>query len=132
MRGDYVRRSNLPVIPTKVPLGDLQTIYGVDRARLLPTASATLRGKAEIGRFLEAGARSRPIDLCRWHRSDTFFSVGDTLIWEYPRPTPEGDQVEIVEVMSIANCLIRHHRIYWGWKGCLLVAPKLAQATERS
>ena len=28
MRGDYVRRSDLPVIPTKamVPLGDLQTI----------------------------------------------------------------------------------------------------------
>src|SRR6516165_3882922 len=42
MRGDYVRRPDLPVIPTKamVPLGDLQTVYGVDRARLLPTASA--------------------------------------------------------------------------------------------
>ena len=36
-----------PVIPTKamVPLGDLQTVYGVDRARLLPTAS---EGKREI------------------------------------------------------------------------------------
>ena len=36
MRGDYVRRPDLPVIPTKamVPLGDLQTVYGVDRARL--------------------------------------------------------------------------------------------------
>jgi hypothetical protein len=33
---------DLPAIPTKaiVPLGDLQTIYGVDRARPLPTASA--------------------------------------------------------------------------------------------
>src|SRR6516164_2393690 len=42
MRGDYVRRPDLPVIPTTamVPLGDLQTVYGVDRARLLPTASA--------------------------------------------------------------------------------------------
>src|SRR6516164_10786154 len=42
MRGDYVRRSDLPVIPTKamVPLGDLQTIDGVDRARLLRTTSA--------------------------------------------------------------------------------------------
>ena len=38
MRGDYVRRPELPVIPTKamVPLGDLQIVYGVDRARLLP------------------------------------------------------------------------------------------------
>ena len=35
-------RPDLPVIPTKamVPLGDLQTVYGVDRARLLPTASS--------------------------------------------------------------------------------------------
>jgi steroid Delta-isomerase len=91
-----------------------------------------LRGKEEITRFLEAGARSRPIDLVRWHRSDTYFSDGATLIWEYPRVTPEGDQVEIVEVMEIANRLIRNHRIYWGWKGCLLIAPKLAQNIERS
>jgi hypothetical protein len=84
-----------------------------------------LRGKAEIGGFLDAGARSRPIDLVRWYRSDTYFSAGTTLIWEYPRVTPEGDQVEIVEVMEIADRLIRHHRIYWGWKGCLLIAPRL-------
>jgi steroid delta-isomerase len=91
-----------------------------------------LRGKQEIAQFLEAGARSRPIDLVRWHRSDTFFSGGATLIWEYPRVTPEGDQVEIVEVMEIANRLIRYHRIYWGWKGCLLIASKLVQTIERS
>ena len=54
-----------------------------------------------------------------------FFSAGATLIWEYPRVTPEGDQVEIVEVMETAQRLIQHHRIYWGWKGCLLIAPKL-------
>jgi steroid Delta-isomerase len=38
-------------------------------------SDGVLRGKAEIERFLQAGARSRPIDLVRWHRSDTFFSV---------------------------------------------------------
>jgi steroid Delta-isomerase len=92
---------------------------------ILDQSDGILRGKAEIGRFLEAGASSRPIDLVRWHRSDTYFSVGTTLIWEYPRETPEGDQVEIIEVMEIADGLIRHHRIYWGWKGCLLIAPKL-------
>jgi hypothetical protein len=88
-----------------------------------------LRGKEEIGRFLEVGARSRPIDLVRWHRSDAFFSAGTTLIWEYPRVIPEGDQVEIIEVMEIADRLIRYHRIYWGWKGCLLIAPKLMRAS---
>jgi hypothetical protein len=91
-------------------------------------SDGVLRGKGEIGRVLTAGAHSRPIDLVRWYRSDTYFSAGGTLIWEYPRVTPEGDQVEIVEVMEIADRLIRHHRIYWGWKGCLLIAPKLTPA----
>jgi steroid delta-isomerase len=90
-------------------------------------SDGVLRGKPEIERFLEAGARSRPIDLVRWHRSDTYFSAGATLIWEYPRMTPDGDQVEIVEVMEIADRVIQHHRIYWGWKGCLLIAPRLAK-----
>ena len=89
---------------------------------------ACCAGRQKSARFLAAGARSRPIDLVRWHRSDTYFSAGGTLIWEYPRVTPEGDQVEIVEVMEIADRLIRHHRIYWGWKGCLLISPKLGRA----
>jgi steroid Delta-isomerase len=58
-------------------------------------------------------------------KKDGVLSEGDTLIWEYPRATPEGDQVEIVEVMQIAGRWIRYHRIYWGWKGCLLIAPRL-------
>jgi len=52
-------------------------------------------------------------------------SNGPTLIWEYPRITPDGDQVEIVEVMEIAHRLISRHRIYWGWKGSLLILPRL-------
>jgi hypothetical protein len=91
-----------------------------------------LRGKAEIARFLEKGARSRPIGLVRWHRSTTWFSAGQTLVWEYPRETPDGDQVDILEVMDIADGLIRHHRIYWGWKGCMLIAPTLARRAEGS
>jgi steroid delta-isomerase len=93
-------------------------------------SDGVLRGKAEIARFLEAGARKRPIDLVRFHRSDTYFSAGNTLIWEYPRQTPDGDQVEIVEVMEISDRLIHHHRIYWGWKGCLLIAPNLVRLSE--
>jgi steroid Delta-isomerase len=88
-------------------------------------SDGVLRGKAEIAHFLETGAGSRPVDLVRWYRSDAFFSNGPTLIWEYPRMTPDGDQVEIVEVMEIARRLISHHRIYWGWKGSLLIAPRL-------
>jgi steroid Delta-isomerase len=96
-------------------------------AVLADKTDGVLHGKAEIGRFLEAGAHGRPIDLVRWHRSETFFGERETLIWEYPRVTPDGDQVEIVEVMEVTERLIRHHRIYWGWKGCLLIAPKLVR-----
>ena len=39
--------------------------------------------------------------------------------------TPDRDQVEIVEVMEIAHRLISRHRIYWGWKGSLLILPRL-------
>jgi steroid Delta-isomerase len=98
---------------------------------LADKSDGVLRGKREIARFLEAGARSRPIDLVHWHRSDVFFSAGRTLIWEYPRETPHGEQVEIVEVMEIDGGLIRHHRIYWGWKGCALIAPSLVDKSRR-
>jgi steroid Delta-isomerase len=66
----------------------------------------------------------------RWYRTDVWFSQGDTLIWEYPRQTDEGDQIDLVEVMEIREGEIQHHRIYWGWKGCTLIAPVLLQYAE--
>jgi steroid Delta-isomerase len=39
------------------------------------------------------------------------------LTWEYPRETPQGDQIDLVEFMDIADGLIAHHRVYWGWVG---------------
>jgi hypothetical protein len=86
-----------------------------------------LRGRDEIKHFLDEGARRRPNPLVRWYRTDIWFSVGDTLVWEYPRQIPEGEQIDILEVMKICNGLIQHHRIYWGWKGCLLIAPLLVK-----
>ena len=87
-----------------------------------------LRGHDEIKRFLDEGAKRRPNPLVRWYRTDRWFSVGDTLIWEYPRETPDGDQLDILEVMEIRNGKIQHQRIYWGWKGCSLIAPALVNA----
>jgi len=53
------------------------------------------------------------------------------LIWEYPRQAPDGDQVDLVEVMEIADGLIQHHRIYWGWFGtALLTRSALSKARE--
>jgi hypothetical protein len=34
---------------------------------------------------------------------------GHTLIWEYPRQTPGGDQVDLVEVMELDGARISHH-----------------------
>jgi len=51
----------------------------------------------------------------RWHRTGKWLTDGERLlVWEYPRQAPDGDQVDIVEVVEIAEGLIQCHRIYWG------------------
>jgi ketosteroid isomerase-like protein len=46
-----------------------------------------------------------------------FFTDGKTVMWEYPRATPQGEQMDFVEVMEIEDALIKRHRVYWGWLG---------------
>ncbi len=46
-----------------------------------------------------------------------FFTDGIVLMWEYPRRTPNGEQIDLVESMEIKDGLIQHHRVYWGWFG---------------
>ena len=92
--------------------------------------SGVLCGHAQIRRFLEEGTRRRPNHLVRWYRTGGYLSDGKTLMWEYPRETPEGEQVDIMEVMEIDRGLIQRHRIYWGWKGCALIAPSLLRLSE--
>ena len=91
--------------------------------------SGILRGKSEILAFLEEGTRRRPNDLVRWYREDgRFFTGGDTLIWEYPHQTPDGSQVDILELMQLSDGLIARHRIYWGWFGTqMLTGSTLAK-----
>jgi steroid Delta-isomerase len=95
-------------------------------ATLQDKTEGILKGKSAIRPFFEAGFRKRRNDLGRWYRTRTFFSNGRQLTWEYPRVTPQGDQVDLVEVMDIANGLIAHYRVYWGWVGfkMLLAAGK--------
>ena len=38
-------------------------------------------------------------------------------MWEYPRATPTGEQIDLVEVMELRDGLIQRHRVYWGWFG---------------
>jgi len=64
----------------------------------------------------------------RWYRTGEWLTDGRRLlVWEYPRQAPDGDQVDLVEFMEIAGGLIAYHRVYWGWKGCRLIAPVLSR-----
>ncbi len=85
---------------------------------ILEGHTGILRGHGEIRPFFEEGARRRPNELVRWYRTGNWLSDGKrVLIWEYPRQAPDGDQIELLEVMEIEHDLIQHHRIYWGWFG---------------
>ena len=57
----------------------------------------------------------------RGHFRTGFFTDGHRLIWEYPRETPHGDQMDFVESMEIEDGLIRRHRVYWGWFGVKVI-----------
>jgi len=89
-----------------------------------------LRGRSEIRPFFEAGLRKLGNELNRWHRSGLFFSNGRQLTWEYPRATPQGDQVDLVEVMDLADGLIAHHRVYWGWVGFRTLVAALGKSAS--
>jgi hypothetical protein len=80
-----------------------------------------LRGRAAISAFFAKGfatpANGPGVPLGRWYRTGTFFANGRQLTWEYPRATPDGDQIDLMEMMDIERGLIQHHRVYWGWVG---------------
>ena len=100
-------------------LDGLMALYADDAILETPLILATLRdktegilkGKSAIRPFFETGFRKLRNDLGRW------FSNGRQLTWEYPRATPQGVQIDLVEVMDVAGGLIAHHRVYWGWVG---------------
>ncbi|MGF6146925.1 SnoaL-like domain [Kingella potus] len=95
---------------------------------IMKRASGILRGKAEILAFLEEGTRRRPNELVRWHREEgRYLAAGDTLVWEYPRQTPAGEQIDILELMRLSDGLIAQHRIYWGWFGTQMLIADAAQ-----
>ncbi len=74
-----------------------------------------LQGIDDIRKFIELVAERKP--LKRKYYRNKYFTDGETLIWEYPRLTPQGEQMDFVEVMKLKDGLILHHRVYWGWCG---------------
>ena len=116
-------------------LGALMALYSDEAILESPLILATLQenqsgiltGKTAITSFFVAGLRAPPNNLGRWYRTGTFFCNGTQLAWEYPRQTPDGDQVDLVEMMDIADGLIVHHRVYWGWVGFRSLHASLAK-----
>jgi steroid delta-isomerase len=101
--------------------------------RVLDTASGVVAGRAELDHFIEQVTLRRPDqeELPSLYRTGKFVFDGDTLIWEYPRQTPEGDQLDLVEVMELHRDRIARHRIYWGWRGTQhIIANAVAKATS--
>jgi ketosteroid isomerase-like protein len=83
--------------------------------RLTGSDDGICRGREELRRFIAMVFERTPPERRRFR--GRYFTDGKTVIWEYPRSTPEGEQMDFVEVMEIADGLITCHRVYWGWFG---------------
>jgi ketosteroid isomerase-like protein len=82
---------------------------------LMGTDKGICRGQEELRRFFEILATRKP-KIRKFYRTE-YFTDGHKVMWEYPHETPNGDQMDFVEVMEIENGLIQKHRVYWGWFG---------------
>jgi len=106
-------------------LAGLMALYAEDAIFESPAVLAVLRdqqtgiltGKAEITRLFAANFRVLAGTFSELYRTGIFLANGGLLMWEYPRATPTGEQVDLVESMDIQHGQIVYHRVYWGWKG---------------
>ncbi|HEX6448202.1 MAG TPA: nuclear transport factor 2 family protein [Trebonia sp.] len=80
---------------------------------LLGTREGIVRGRAALRSFVEQVFAHQPPQRKRYRTG--YLSDGTRLTWEYPREEPDGEQMDITEVMEIRDGLIQHHRVYWGW-----------------
>jgi len=76
---------------------------------LMKTKEGIVRGKDNLRKFATLVFATNPPQRKRYRTG--FFSDGRVITWEYPRATPDGDQMELVEVMEIEDGLIRRHRV---------------------
>jgi hypothetical protein len=80
---------------------------------LLKTESGIVQGRENLRPFIKRVFETKPPARKRFRTG--FFTDGRTVTWEYPRVSPEGQQMDLVEVMEIDNGFIKHHKVYWGW-----------------
>jgi hypothetical protein len=96
------------------------SLYAVDAIlesplvrHLLGVDEGVIRGRDKLRSFVEEVFKRTP-PLRQRHRKG-FFTDGKTLMWEYPRVVGANEQMDLVEVMDLANGLIQRHCVYWGW-----------------
>ena len=96
------------------------SLYGEDASiesplvrHLLGTREGIVQGKDALRVFIAKVFQTNPPQRRRFKQG--FFTDGRVLTWEYPRAAPDGEQMDLVEVMEIENGLIQRHRVYWGW-----------------
>ena len=80
---------------------------------LLKTNRGVVQGKDNLRQFITLVFQTSPPERKRFRTG--YFTDGRVVTWEYPRATPEGEQMDLVEMMEIEGGLIRRHRVYWGW-----------------
>ncbi len=75
-----------------------------------------VEGRDRLREFVRLVFARTPAARQRYRKG--FFTDGRKLIWEYPRATPDGEQMDFVESMEINDeGLIQRHCVYWGWYG---------------
>ena len=81
--------------------------------QLLKTPTGIVEGKDNLRAFIARVFETNPPQRKRFKQG--FFTNGRIVTWDYPRVSPDGDQMELVEIMEIDKGLIQRHRVYWGW-----------------
>ena len=81
----------------------------------LKSEEGVVAGREKLRDFIRTVfERTPPV---RERHREGFFTDERKLMWEYPREKPDGEQMDFVEVMELAEGLIRRHCVYWGWFG---------------
>ena len=62
-----------------------------------------VRGRSEIEQLFARNFRALAAEFRELYRSGLFFANGRLLTWEYPRVTPNGEQVDLFESMDIED-----------------------------
>jgi hypothetical protein len=88
---------------------------------LLGPGNDIVQGHDGLRRLFEEVVKRKPKLRQFYHRSG-YFSDGRTMMFEYPRATPDGEQMDFVEVMELDGALIKKHCVYWGWRGLQVLA----------